>query len=174
MSQLEISRLFDMNELQGFLCGIEGIDDLIQKHLPGILRDDTTPTYAARVDGNSDVAAVFTLRQGELVLDTYDVMEINNEYFDVDDEDVRYEKYPAIELELLGVSKSYQHQGIGRAVIDTISGNYEAFGYPDSLFILVDAYYCDGYTAVPFYERCGFNSTGQRVIAETLRMYKKL
>lgn len=85
-----------MSELQGFLCGIEGIDNLIQKHLPDILKDDTTPTFVARVDGSSDVAAVFTLRQGELVLDTYDIMEINNEYYDIDDEDVRYEKFPAI------------------------------------------------------------------------------
>ena len=172
--EIIITKLIDTSELATFSCGISEIDHLIDEYLPEIFESNDSDIYVVRIKGDSKPCAIFVLSKSFLVLDTYDINELKGDYSEVPEKELRYEQYPAIEIDLLAVEKSLQHKYIGKTIIDQIARFHEKFGFIDELFILVDAYYEKGYSAIPFYEHCGFHATGQVTGGDTMRMFKPL
>lgn len=171
---LTISKLTSVNELDGFVCGIAEIDNIIIEYLPDIIRKGSSNVYVVREKSCEDVLSVFALSKTEVCLDTYDIRELHDDYSDIEDEDVKYEYFPAMEIDLLAVRDKYRNSHIGKKIIETIRNRFENFGFGDCLFVVVDAYYKKGYTAVPFYERCGFRMIGQFPTVDTIRMFRSI
>ena len=172
--EIIITKLIDTSELNSFSCGISEIDHLIGEYLPDIFASNESDIYVARIKDKDNPCAIFVLSKSLLVLDTYDIKELKGNYSDVPEEELRYEQFPAIEIDLLAVEKSLQHKHIGKTIIEQITTNHSKFGFINDLFILVDAYYEKGYTAIPFYEQCGFYPIGQVTGGDTMRMFKPL
>ena len=149
--EIIITKLVDISETDSFSCGISEIDNLIGEYLPVIFASNESDVYTARIKDEDRPCAIFVLSKSFLVLDTYDIKELNGDYSDVPEEELRYEQFPAIEIDLLAVDKSLQHKHIGKTIIEQIAANQAKFGFADELFMLVDAYYEKGYTAIPFY-----------------------
>lgn len=163
-----------MDELRGFSCRLDEIDGIVFKFLPDKLEEGSSDVYVVRQGASMTICAVFVLSQSNLMLDTVDMNELHNDFSDVDPAEIHYDYYPAIELDLLAVHKDCQHTHVGRTIIETINRYYKDFGFADCLFIVVDAYFNEDYTAVPFYESCGFRMTGQITTVDTWRLFKPI
>ncbi|MCF0195614.1 MAG: hypothetical protein HUK00_10645 [Bacteroidaceae bacterium] len=171
MHSFNISRLKDIAELSGFRCGVAAIDDIISHCLPDTMADSGRKIYVVRREGEETVISIFVLSHGDLELDTIDLNEIKGDYSDVDDSDIRRYHYDALEIDLLAVRESERYGHIGRHVIEIIKDNRQRLGFEKALFILVDAYFEDGYNAIPFYDKCGFRRTFQHATIDTCRMF---
>lgn len=116
MDELAVSRLADMRELEGFSCGLAEIDGIVFNFLPERLAKGSSNIYAVWQAGCDAVCAVFVLRRSRLTLDTGDINELHGDFTDIEEADMLYEHYPAVELYLLAVHEKLQHRHIGRAV----------------------------------------------------------
>lgn len=172
--ELKVTKLDDIQELAGFSCGISEIDGIIENFLPKTIAENLSDVYVVRYIDSDIVCAVFALSKTYVRLDSYDINELNDDYSDIEPENVKYENYPAIEIDLLAVKESERNCHIGKEIIQKLNDNYINFGFKDCLFIIVDAYFKMGYTAVPFYENCGFRMTGQIATIDTMRLFRPI
>ena len=64
--------------------------------------------------------------------------------------------FPSIEIDYLAVRKEYRNQHIGTDIISIIESFKDDPFYNHPLFLSVDAYCTNEYSAIRFYERCRF------------------
>ena len=139
------------------------------------------------VDKNSPdktVVALFALSFDSLDLDTDDkdemmagtsltsIPQISNEY-----EDIFLNKphYPALDIAYLAVKQDMQGQGIGQLIIEAIHQRAQQQDFAGCQFLTVEALKIPGYSAVRFYEKCGFSPCEYpNPNKNTLRMYRTL
>ena len=83
--------------------------------------------------------------------------------------------FPSIEIDYLAVQKEYRNQHIGTDIISIIESFQNDEYYNNPLFLSVNAYCTNEYSAVRFYERCRFWASeyhGQHL--DSLRMYRTI
>lgn len=149
-------RTDDMSVLLDFYCGIFEMDDFIHNSLQDAINHYPLETYIVR-DSVNDIVAMFSicdkklktkLSSGEVVI------------------------YETREIEYLAVKKNKQHSGIGRSIINLIVNRFML-----GRNVLIVSAYIDidtGYTAEPFYQKCGFVRINGPLhpMAQSVRMIK--
>ena len=101
------------------------------------------------------------------------VKPIPQEALDPDNPYWRLPLIDSIEITYLAVAKERQHQHLGSFIIEKIIQDLLADNECTSPLLTVRAYKSETYTAVPFYEKCGFFPTEDASASKpTLCMYR--
>ena len=184
--ELRIEKLNNVIRLRNFQCGIPQLDDFIQNVFRLSIENHYCRAYSV-VDKNSPdktVVALFALSFDSLDLDTGDkdemmagtsltsIPQISNEY-----EDIFLNKphYPALDIAYLAVEQDMQGQGIGQLIIEAIHQRAQQQDFAGCQFLTVEALKMAEYSAVGFYEKCGFSPCEYpNPNKNTLRMYRTL
>ena len=84
-------------------------------------------------------------------------------------------RYPALDIAYLAVKKQWRNKHIGRFLIKQIAEDARSQRYAGCQFLTVEALATKEYSAVGFYERCGFTANEvKKPYKDTLRMYRTL
>jgi len=84
-------------------------------------------------------------------------------------------RYPALDIAYLAVQEQYRGQGIGTAIIELIADETRTQTFAGCQFLTVEALATREYSAVGFYEHCGFTPNElKNPNKDTLRMYMTL
>ncbi len=155
LTQLSFERATSIAALHSFSCGQATVDRIIQEledHLP------TNDLYL--VKEGEDVVALFCLQKDNHALflsdATRDKMRCGikpmpsvplNEYLNT---------FASKELSLLAVRKDYQRRRLGSFIIEMVMEKLVREKEENCEFLIVKALCEEDYSAVPFYEKCGF------------------
>ena len=154
---LVIERASDLEALSLFSCGVREIDFLIHKKDGGLnsfVAENNCEPFLCRV--NEIVVGVFVYSLHELEIQ-------------VEDEILPGEFASSIEIDFIAIQQEYQRKGIGKRIINAI----ELFAKLNCCFLLsVGAFFNKRYSAVGFYEKCGFVVNGEKQ-SNVIPMIKK-
>ena len=173
MSRFSFRREPSAKVLKDFHCGIKEMDYFIHFNLDQFLSDHKNQLFIVRDEGNT-IVGMFVLSEGYF-------FDTNNTFIDapaygkpfaVLDQQTKTTKiakrYSTIEIEYLAVAQEFRNQNIGTEIILAITDLANSQHTP---FITVDAYVTLQYSAVPFYEKCGFTHLeNQDRSYDTMRM----
>lgn len=189
---LKIKPATDFSQLAGFYCGIKEMDDFIHQYLEICSTIHLSNTYF--VFKGHEIIALFALASGTVELDSEDFDDIQtgardhmdpleftaNEEF-LENYFYTHTTFPSVELQYLAVKEKYRSDPtanetglhIGKYIIEAIVEKSKNL-YLGSMFITVDAYDTHEYSAVPFYEKCGFGVVSPRSNNDVRRMIKTI
>ena len=93
---------------------------------------------------------------------------------DLDPDDFYWLKpfFSSVEITYLAVDKSKQHSHIGSFIIEYILNEIAADNNNVCDFVAVRALKCKGYSAIPFYKKCGFYAAEEEQPERNLFMYR--
>ena len=182
LSNLTIRALDDASQLADFNCGIKAMDDFIHSGLASSIRNHYCNLYSVTL--NDEVVAMFSLSFDSLELDSDSLEEILDNHSATNkpnltsnyvDTFLSKHHYPALENSYLAVKEEYRSQGIGRAVVDSIADMAQRQKTAGCMFLTVEAYIENDYSAVPFYNACRFEPCEyKKPNKDTLRMFRTL
>lgn len=143
--------------LDGFECGVQKMDDFIHNSLDDFLKNDPRFSFFIAEEEDLGIVAMFVTSRGMFV-------DHDDEFDDIPDGEPwgylgdNYQiqigtKYSTLEIDYLAVRKDLQGKGYGTEIIEELSKMAQT---NDCFFLTVDAYHDDDYSAIPFYEKCGF------------------
>lgn len=169
----------DASILSDFYSGIDAMDTFIHTRLSAFLKAYNCRFYVLRNE-QGIVVAMFVTSGGHLYLDEDCKDDLRLKFPDIEEwaELKDYWEagvFPSIEIDYLAVKKEYRDQHIGTDIISIIESFKDDAFYNHPLFLSVNAYCTDEYTATGFYERCRFWASefrGQHV--DSLRMYRTI
>lgn len=153
---LQYTKEISTKTLEGFECGIAKMDDFIHHSLDAFLKNDSRFNFYVVRDGQ-DVVAMFVTSRGMFIDhdDVFDDIPFGKPWGYLG-KDFRMHSgmmYPTLEIDYLAVRKDLRGNGFGSAIIDELSKIAQSIG---CYFLTVDAYHDNEYSAIPFYEKCGF------------------
>ena len=158
MGKFSFRREASAKILKGFNCGIREMDNFIHFKLDDFLSDHKNQLFVV-YNEDKVIVGMFVLSEGYFY-DDNDAFIDSPAYgkpFAVLDRQTGSTKiakrYSTIEIEYLAVEKDFREQSIGTEIILAITDLANSQHTP---FITVDAYVTIHYSAVPFYEKCGF------------------
>lgn len=172
----------NVSQLDDFNCGIKAMDDFIHSGLANSVRNHYCNLYSVTLD--NEIVAMFSLSFDSLELDLDSLEEIldnqsssnkpnlSSNYIDTF---LSKHHYPALEISYLTVKENYRRKGIGKAVVDSIAEMAQRQKTAGCMFLTVEAYIEEDYSAVPFYNACHFEPCEyKKPDKETLRMFRTL
>jgi len=131
-----------------------------------------------------EVVAVFALSFDSLDLDSDDKEELEAGISSTGTPDVDWNykdtfyskpRYPALDIAYLAVQEKWRGQGVGHLLVDTIAEQARSQTFAGCQFLTVEALATSEYSAVGFYQRCGFTANEVRKpYKDTLRMFRTL
>lgn len=179
---IEISSIESISLLNDFDCGVPAMDKFIHEGLQQSIDHHYCRLYAATMDGV--IVAMFALSFDSVDLDVDDKEEIasgvsstgipsvNSDYADTF---YSKQRYPALDIAYFAVRESYRNQHIGTRIITAIKDMAKRQKVGGCQFLSVEAYNVPGYSAVPFYDKCGFAPNElPNPNKDTLRMFYTL
>jgi GNAT superfamily N-acetyltransferase len=182
MNNLTIRQIEDASSLANFHCGIQAMDEFIHSSLDDSIRNHYCNSYSVHLD--SELVAMFALSFDSLELDSDSLEEmaeginttnkpdLSKNYVDTF---LSKHHYPALEIAYLAVEEKYRKKGIGKAIVNAIADMAQRQKTAGCMFLTVEAYIEEGYTAVPFYYKCQFEPCEfKKPNKETLRMFRTL
>lgn len=182
LNSLTIRILDNVSQLDDFNCGIKAMDDFIHSGLANSVRNHYCNLYLVTLD--NEIVAMFSLSFDSLELDLDSLEEIldnqssskkpnlSSNYVDTF---LSKHHYPALEISYLAVKENYRRKGIGKAVVDSIAEMAQRQKTAGCMFLTVEAYIEEDYSAVPFYNACHFEPCEyKKPDKETLRMFRTL
>lgn len=182
LNNLIIRALDDVSQLADFNCGIKDMDNFIHSGLASSLKNHYCNLFSVTL--NDEIVAMFSLSFDSLELDLDSLEEIldnlsssnkpnlSSNYVDTF---LSKHHYPALEISYLAVRENYRRQGIGKAVVDSIAEMAQRQKTAGCMFLTVEAYIEEDYSAVPFYNACHFEPCEyKKPDKETLRMFRTL
>lgn len=181
--KLVVEFLEKFEELERFSCGEKQMDDFIHSSLEDCSINHYCTTYCVRNADNDDIAAIFSLSFDSVDIDhdDFDDMRIGaagtDKPYVTDSFRDRFEEkytYPALEITYLAVDKKYQHMNVGAEIVDDVCAMARQQKLAGCVFITVLALHKEGYSAVPFYEKCNFAKQTPLPKADVWPMYKTL
>lgn len=144
-----ISVLRDISLISDFKSGVADIDGQIKENILDMFSTNC-PVFTASID--DEIVAIFIL--------DFDFLQINKT------------KVDAIYIDYLLVKERFRNKGLGSFILDFVIANKQIFN-PDfetcSCFT-VDAFFNNEYSAIPFYEKFGFEACEERM-SNTQKMY---
>ncbi|MBR0244971.1 MAG: GNAT family N-acetyltransferase [Bacteroidales bacterium] len=149
--ELSIERAFDTEALSLFNSGVREIDLLIHKRSGGLLsfiEEVPCEFYVAKVE--DEPVALFVLSDRMVT--------------------VNDEKYPSLEIDFIAVKQEWRNKGIGAHILQLAEQNAKDAEFS---FLTTAAYFGKKYSAVGFYEKCGFVRNGDKQ-GNTIPMFKYL
>lgn len=179
---MKISRISDAQVLADFRCGISSMDEFIQNGLQLSMDHGYCITYVV-CDGEK-IAAMFALSFDSVDLDADDREELSlgisstgtpSVSFDYEETFYSKRRYPALDIAYLAVSVDYKGKHLGAALINEISRMAIEQCFAGCQFLSVEALKTKEYSAVGFYDKCGFAPNElPNPNKDTLRMIKTL
>lgn len=178
MKQLKFERLTDASELCDFYCGVDTMDTFLHGDFQDYLFLGICQAYV--VKENDVVIAMYSLDKfdvfisDEVKLKMQDgVKPIPQDALDPCNPYWRLPLIDSVEITYLAVAKNRQHEHIGSFIIEKIVKDLLRDEKCKSPLLTVRAYKSMTYTAVPFYEKCGFYPTEEASdVKPTLCMYR--
>lgn len=164
-NEYEFKRVDDTSTLFNFESGVEPIDKFIKNKERGLekfikLRLSNLWVVFER----GEAVALFALSKDAIMLNNEDRRNIEQDkdkasaLVPTGDEDKFWEKerFPAIEIDYLAVRKDKRNAHLGTLIIDAISEKALEDELSATMFLTVEAYDTQDYSAVGFYKKCGF------------------
>ena len=176
--ELKFERVYATDALSNFVCGLPDIDDFIHNQFGDYICMGGCELYL--VKEGDEIVAMFCLDNSTLPLSEvakekmHDGLKPFPQHNPAPD-DIYWWKcsYEAVEITYLAVAKERRNQHIGSFIIEAIMERVATTSDYNGDFVIVRALQCeDGYTAVPFYEKCGFFLAEERVSTKNLFMYR--
>ncbi len=174
--------LKDFTCLSDFCSGVETMDAFIRGDFRLSVENHFCVPYATYYKG--ELVAIFALSFDSLDLDSDDKEELQTGIsatgtpsVDWNYEDTFYSKprYPALDIAYLAVQEKWRGQGIGNFIVKEIALEARNQTFAGCQFLTVEALATGKYSAVGFYERCGFTANEiKKPYKDTLRMYMTL
>lgn len=179
---MRIIKVSDIAMLKGFSCGVPMMDDFIQTGLQLSMDHGYCRTYI--VCDNDNIIAMFALSFDSVDLDSDDREELSagtssagtpNVSFDYEEVFYSKKRYPALDIAYLAVSKEFKGRKLGTALIKEIERMATEQDLAGCQFLSVEALKTREYSAVGFYDKCGFAPNElPNPNKDTLRMIKTL
>lgn len=160
---IEISASESTSCLKDFECGIPAMDKFIHEGLQQSIDHHYCRLYLAKA--NDVIIAMFALSFDSIDLDSDDKAEISSGVSSTGTPDVTFDyeetfyskkRYPALDIAYFAVRKEYRYQHIGLRLISAIKDMAKRQTVGGCQFLSVEAYNVPEYSAVPFYDKCGF------------------
>lgn len=174
--QLFRTSFTDASILSDFTCGLQKMDTFIHHHLQSYLDKYPCSAYCL-CNEEEKIIAFFVIRYDTLVVFDEESSDDHKIIYDTElPTAIPVNEYPSIEIEYLAVAKNFQRQGIGRICMQQIINLADEVCQRLKIeFITVDAFKSDGYSAIPFYEKCHFSALEYPdPTKDTLRMYRPI
>lgn len=181
-SDIVIKCVDTLDGLTDFYCGVPAMDKFIHEGQAQSVAHHYCQLYTASVE--EQIIALFALSFDSVNLDADDKQEISEGMsttgtpdIQFDYEDTFYSKlrYPALDIAYLAVKKEFRNKHIGEFLINIIKQRAKTQTFAGCQFLTVEAYKANGYSAVPFYEKCGFAPNEfPNPNKDTLRMFYTL
>ena len=152
------------------------MDTFIHHHLQSYLDKYPCSAYCL-CNEEEKIIAFFVIRYDTLVVFDEESSDDHKIIYDTElPTAIPVNEYPSIEIEYLAVAKNFQRQGIGRICMQQIINLADEVCQRLKIeFITVDAFKSDGYSAIPFYEKCHFSALEYPdPTKDTLRMYRPI
>ena len=138
---LTIERAYSTDALSSFFCGVREIDLLIHKKNEGLksfVELNPCEFYVVYDEAHDPVATFVISRRTIMLVD---------------------EPSDSIEIDFLAVKKECQAQRIGTILLREVETRAQEDGYA---FLTVGAFINKRYSAIGFYEKCGFFVNGKK------------
>lgn len=181
-SNLTSEKLTDFHCLKTFNSGIEAMDTFIQGDFRMSVENHYCSAYG--VWYKDELVAIYALSFDSLDLDSDDkeelevgISSIGTPDIDWNYKDTFYAKprYPALDISYLAVKEEYRGNRVGQSIVELIADKARSQSFAGCQFLTVEALATSEYSAVGFYERCGFTANEVRKpYKDTLRMFRTL
>ena len=182
MQALSVEPITDFRCLATFCSGIEVMDEFI--HSDFRLSVDNHFCSAYGVWADKELVAIYALSFDSLDLDSEDKSELMSGYSSAGKPDVPWTyqdtflakpRYPALDIAYLAVQKHYRNMHLGQAIVELIAEKARSQDFAGCQFLTVEALATAEYSAVGFYDKCGFTASEvKKPYKDTIRMYRTL
>ena len=180
--ELVSKELTDFHCLDSFYSGVEAMDKFIQGDFRMSVENHYCTAYG--VWYGDELVAVYALSFDSLDLDSDDKDELQMGISSTGTPEVNWNyrdtfyakpRYPALDIAYLAVQQKYRGKRIGYAIVEQIATDARTQTFAGCQFLTVEALATSEYSAVGFYERCGFTANEVRKpYKDTLRMFRTL
>ena len=174
--------LSDFHVLEDFCSGIESMDAFIRKDFRLSVENHFCQAYVVML--KEEVVALFALSFDSLDLDYDDKEELQSGIspagtpdMDWNYQETFYSKprYPALDIAYLAVEEKWRGKHIGDFLISRIADLARSQTLAGCQFLTVEALATKEYSAVGFYDKCGFTPNElKKPYKDTIRMYMPL
>lgn len=176
--KLTVESAFEASVLSSFYCGNDTVDTFIHNELQDYLDMGSCRLFIVK-NGNA-VVGMFCLENSNLTLSETAKENMREgrkpmpTKAPVPSDDYYWSKvfYEATEITYLAIRKEEQHKYIGSSIIEVImrrvSQNVDFKGD----YVIVRALNEKGYSAIPFYKKCGFTPATEERPDQNLFMYR--
>ena len=181
-SNLTSEKITDFHCLETFCSGVEAMDKFIQGDFRMSVENHYCSAYG--VWYKDELVAIYALSFDSLDLDSDDKEELETGITSAGtpDIDLNYKetfyakpRYPALDIAYLAVRKEYRGNRVGHSIIELIAEKARSQTFAGCQFLTVEALATHEYSAVGFYQRCGFTANEVRKpYKDTLRMFRTL
>lgn len=170
--------LTETSILSSFYCGIEEMDSFIHDALQSTITANACKAFCLYAE--DEVVAIYAMNFDSLILKTQEAYDLLHRDKDPIDIKLEYEdifkseqSHPALEISYLAVRNDCQQKKLGTLIVDHIIEEAKSQTLGGCQFITVSAYDTHKYSAIGFYEKCGFTKTsgGGR---DSARMFRPL
>lgn len=182
LQEIRVKSLDNYNCLERFCSGVESMDNFIRGNFRLSVENHYCTAYIAKC--KEDLVALFALSFDSLDLDTDDKDELISGISSAGTPDVNFDyketfyakpRYPALDIAYLAVQKKWRGYGVGNLLIETIAEQARSQTFAGCQFLTVEALATREYSAVGFYEKCGFTANEiRKPYKDTLRMFRTL
>ena len=179
LDEIIIEPLEDFHCLSSFCSGVESMDLFIRGDFKLSVENHYCTAYT--VKHGEEIIAIFALSFDSLDLDIDDKDELMSGIsltatpsVDFNYQNTFYAKprYPALDIAYLAVQQEWRGKHIGRFIISQIKEQAKAQSFAGCQFLTVEALATKEYSAVGFYEHCGFTANEvPKANKDTLRMF---
>lgn len=175
---IDIVLLDDFRCLQTFFSGVKSMDDFIKGDFRLSVENHYCTAYAAKC--GDELVAIFALSFDSLDLDMDDKEDLSSTgSLDIDwnYQDMFYSKprYPALDIAYLAVQEQWRGNHVGQYLIEMIAEQARNQTLAGCQFLTVEALAIKEYSAVGFYQKCGFiPNEVKKPYKDTLRMFRTL
>ena len=174
--------LTDFQCLNTSSSGVESMDKFIRGDFLLSVENHYCQAYVVKLE--EEIVAIFALSFDSLDLDSDDKEELQSGFSSTASPDVNYDyqetfyakpRYPAMDIAYLAIQDKWRGKHIGDFLIKQIADLARRQTLAGCQFLTVEALATKEYSAVGFYERCGFAPNEvKKPYKDTLRMYLTL
>lgn len=174
--------LTDFQCLKSFSSGVKSMDKFIRGDFRLSVENHYCQAYAVKFE--DEIVAIFALSFDSLDLDSDDKEELQSGFSSTASPDVDFNyqdtfyakpRYPAMDIAYLAIQEKWRGKHIGDFLIKQIADLARRQTLAGCQFLTVEALATKEYSAVGFYERCGFAPNEvKKPYKDTLRMYMTL
>ena len=181
-SDLTSEMMTDFHCLETFSSGVEAMDKFIQGDFRMSVENHYCTAYG--IWYKDELVAIYALSFDSLDLDSDDKDELETGISSTGSPDIDWNykdtfyakpRYPALDIAYLAVKQEYRGNNVGHAIIEMIAEQAREQNFAGCQFLTVEALATSAYSAVGFYQRCGFTANElKKPYKDTLRMFRTL